>query len=319
MGKVYIYMTQKSYGEQLAWFITSRHNPDMTVELLTEIKEKAVFNRQDYLISDYREMAGKLDCHVVRMVKTPEDAGDNAIFMYQSKEKVYQELLRITGAEQKEKSREQKKGGTKLISVFSPEGGDAKTVLALQTARRLAQGEKVLYISLCGFPAFSCEAFLKDNEGRYGLSEVMLSAGGSMFVEKLKELAFPLEQIWMVVPVKHFKDLLDFSLEDVQNFLEGLKAQTEFSAVVLEMGQLFEYTFDILGGADQVHVPKEPGFFAAVKRHVLQQYCVLEGQEALWNRIQFEEIQEQMPMDEYEVRQLLRGESEVSEDEKQGG
>ncbi len=319
MGKVYIYMAQRSYGEQLAWYITGRHNPDMTVELLTEIKEKTVFNRQDYLISDYREMAEQVDCHVVRMVKLPEEAGDNAIFMYQGKEKVYRELLRITGTGQKENKREPGMAKTKLVSVFSPEGGDAKTVLALQTAKQLAEKENVLYISLCGFPAFSCEEFLKENKIGYGLSEVMLGAGGSMFGERLKELAFPVEQIRMLVPVKHFKDLLDFSLEDVQKFLEGLRAQTEFSAVVLEMGQLFEYTFDILADADQVYVPREPGFFAAVKRHVLEQYCILEGQEALWDRIRFEEIKDQMPMDEYEVRRLLRGESGVSEDEKQGG
>ena len=319
MGKVYIYITRKSYGEQLARFITGRHNPDLTVELLTEIKDVEAFDRQDYLLTDYRETANMPECHVVKMVRTPEEAGVQAIFMYQSKEKVYQEILRITGTDQKEKREKRVRGDTKLIAVLSPEGGDTGTVLALETARQLAETEKVLYISLCGFPIFSCQEFLPEGKVTYGLSEIMLSAGGTLFADKLKELAFPLEQIWMLVPVKHYKDLLDFSPDDVKNFIEGIKKQREFGAVVLEMGQMFEYTFDLLANADPVYVPKESGFFAAVKRHVLQQYCILERQEALWDRIQFEEVKHRLPENEEAVRRLLSGENGVSEGEKQRG
>lgn len=317
MIKVYIHMARRSYGEQLAWFITGKHNPELLVELLTEIKEGMIFDREDYLVTDCGESGQKPECHVVKMVKKPEEAGDNAIFMYQSREEVYQELLRVTETGEKEKKC--KLGGVKRIVVFSPEGGDEKTVLALQTAGNLAKKEKVLYISFSGFPVFFGTEFREGSENvGTGLAEVMMSAGGDGFGSRLKELAFPFEKIWILMPANHFKDLLDFSMEDVLKFMEGLKEQTEFDAVVLEMGQLFEYTFELLACADEVLVPEAPGFFSAIRRHVLQRYCRMERQEALWERMQFIPMKRRMPTEESEVKELLSGESGVNWDGKPG-
>lgn len=303
--KVYICMENQGYGERLAKYIAEQHNPCMEVELLTEIKDKTEFDRQDFVVSDKEKILAGLNCQKVQMMKQAAD-GERKIFMYQSRADIYRRLLHIIGSEPMESGSQGEKAGPKIICVFSPEGGDAKTLLALGRAVERAVGESVLYISLCGFPTFFQEEIRVDPElGREGVSELLLSESSSIFCEKLEKLAFALGNISMIAPAGHYKDLLDFSREEVQKFMQHLKEQALFDVVMIEMGQLFEYTFDLLDQADEVIIPAETGFFAAVKRHVLHEYCLMEGQEALWNRMKFEEVSAPVKTDMEAVRELL--------------
>lgn len=311
MGRIRIRICMKNseYGMKLARYMSGRHNADIEVELLTDWKDKTEFEREDVVLSDDGEYLDRLSCRSIRMVRTPEEQGERCIFMYQKRELLYEELLKKMGIGQKQEYRE---GDKQIVAVFSPEGGDDKTVLALTYASGLSQGHAVLYVNFCGFPALFEGAFERGDKEEYpGITELMLKENTQSFVECLKQAAYPLGNIHVVKPVDHYKDLLDFSIDDLRRFMKNLRDQTVYDKVVLEVGQIFEYTLDLLEFADEILIPKEEGILAAVRRSVLQRYCNMEGRSELWKRIRFEENKANKPETESDVMILVGGEGDI--------
>ncbi len=318
MGKssIFICLTDLDYGSRLARYINSQCTCSMEAEILTEWSDKTDVGNEDIVLSDDPEILKDLQCQAALLVQTPEEQGKNKIFMFRSREEIYNDLLDLTGT---------KKGQAgippnerRIIAVFSPEGGDGKTLLALTRAGELSCKKKVLYISLCGFPVFFDPSWTEENGGRDvsfspGIAELMLRAEDESFGQELENMAFPLGKIWSVRPVSHYKDLLDFSPEDISKFMKGLKRQSVFETVVLELGQIFEYTLDLITYADQILIPKETGILAAIRRNVLQRYCEMEGKAELWERMIFQEIDLFIPREKKELLRLIGGEVEADE------
>lgn len=307
--KIFICMTDLDYGSRLARYLTSQYNSGIEVELLTGRKDKADVGDGDIALSDDPKILEDLQCQTVLFVKTPEEKGKNKIFMFCSREEIYNELVKLTGTrEGNNRNRPQKESG--IIVVFSPEGGDEKTLLALKRAGELSRNKRVLYLSLCGFPVFFDPSWKDESGGRDinfspGITELMLRAEGEDFTQELENMAFQLGKIWSIAPVSHYKDLLDFSRDDICRFMKGLKEQSMFEAVVLELGQIFEYTLDLMTYADQILIPRESGVLAAIRRNVLQRYCGMEGKPQLWERMTFEETEFSIPKKKEELLRFI--------------
>lgn len=302
--KLYIYSGNIRYGEKLSRFISGRHNPDFDVELLTELKDKIELERDACVVTDDEDACKRLQCQVIRLVKVPEAAGEHNIFMYQGGDQIYRRIMHITG-----RSASESQDGLsipKVVCIFSPGESDEKTVFALRTALDQAERGTVLYMSLCGFPVFFGEEMGDEPQvRREGISELMLCADPDIFQEKLSQLAFPLGRLMALAPAGHFRDLLDFTAEEVRNFMTHLRQQTLFDVVVIETGQLMEATFSLLSEADAVFVPKEPGVFGEVRRQVLRDYCAREGQEELWRQFRFFPVTDTMPLGWQQIRRML--------------
>lgn len=285
--KLYIHIKENGYGEKLMRFVAGQQNPYIEVELLTEMKEKTKFERNEFLVSDDPEVLQGSGCNTVQIVKSLDEEAGNNIFMYQNREKIYEKLLEAAGAAEW-KRKEKRNAETKVICVFSPGGGDERTALALYKARKSAEQAKVLYISLCEFPVFAGESFGERSDvSKAGLSELISCAGSSTFEEKLKELVFQKGHIWMVAPAENYKDLLDYPVQEMMQFMQKMKEQKAFNIVIFEIGRLFEYTLEFLAEADEVFVPEETTFFAGIRRALFKQYCIREGWEKLWERVRF--------------------------------
>lgn len=313
-SKIFICMTDLDYGSRLARYLTGRYNSGVEVELLTGWRDKADVRDEDIVLTDDPKISGNPDGQIVLFVKTPEEQGKNKIFMYRSREEIHRELLELTGKKEalNRNISPQERG---IIVVFSPEGGDEKTVLALKRAGELSRNKRVLYISLCGFPICFNSLLEKEGSGRdkdvsSGLTDLMLRTEGKDFTQGLEDAVFQLGKIWSVTPASHYKDLLDFSLEDIRRFMRGLKAQEMFEVIVLELGQIFEYTLDLMVYADQILIPRESGILAAIRRNVLQRYCGMEGKPELWERMTFEESDSSLPETEEELLYLIGAEGD---------
>ncbi len=312
--KIFIFMTDLDYGSRLAKFLTSQYKSGIEVELLTGWGDKADVREEDIALSDDPKKLENLNCQTVLFVKTPEEKGKNKIFMFRSREEIYSHLLELTGTKEGYKGNSPPKENG-IIVVFAPEGGDEKTLLALKRAGELSHNNRVLYISLCGFPVFFDPSW-KDGSGERdikfspGITELMLRAEGEDFTQELENMVFPLGKIWSITPVSHYKDLLDFSLEDICKFMRGLKAQSMFEAIVLELGQIFEYTLDLMTYADQILIPRESGVLAAIRRNVLQRYCGMEGKPELWERMTFEETDFSIPKKKEELLRFIEREED---------
>ncbi len=300
--RVFVCTQNETYSERFVRYAASNAHPDIQIEQLTEITDKTVFQESDVVVCDDLKKLNQLACHKILIVRQREEETEETIFMYQNRETIYQRLLQIVGA--------QNLGEVpKVMCVFSPEGGDEKTLLALERAIELGKSRRVLYVSLCGFPIFFREEIsITPHGAEQGVAELFLCTKVEEFERKLDELSFSMGCIDMMPPVEHYKDLLDFSKEEVNCFMKHLQEQTRYDVVVLEMGQLFEYSFELLGGASCVLVPQEPGFLAKVRRHVFQEYCRREGKEQVWERLEVVPVSFPRLEDLEEVNRIFFGE-----------
>lgn len=311
-AKLYIYAKNADYGEKLMRFLASRHNAGIDVELLTGIKDKEELERDAYLISDDEDAWEKINCRVIRLKATPGTVGKDEIFMYQSGPEIYRQILNVTGAAAQEIRQGEALSVPKVVCIFSPGESEEKTVFALRTAFERAERGTVLYMSMCGFPVmFEQESGEEVRVGQKGLSELMLCTDLCIFEEMLDELSISLGKLSVIAPAEHFRDLFDFTREEAMRFMEHLGKQTRYDTVVIETGQLLEFTFSVLAAADAVLVPQEPGVFAKAKRRLLKEYCERDGEDELWNRFQFVPVCACMPSSWDEIRHILYGEDET--------
>lgn len=282
MSRIRVFMCTKNqkYSERIVRYATARTHPDIQFQLLTEIRDQTEFRENDVVVSDDYKKLNQLECHRILMVRQREEENEEQIFMYQDRESIYQSLMKKIGIHGEVEI-------PKVMCVFSPEGGDEKTRLALQYAMEYGKTKKVLYISLCGFPVFFRREVSLTPEGIWqGVSELFLCTSQKEFDDRLKEISFSMGRIDMVSPVEYYKDLLDFSRKEVNQFTQYVKQQELYDVVIVEMGQLFEYSFDLMCCAQRVLVPKEPGFLAEVRRHVFREYCRREGKEEILDRME---------------------------------
>ncbi len=304
MGRIRVFICTKNqkYSERIVRYAVAKSHPDIQFEQLTEITDKTELRETDVVVTDDQECLQRLRCHKILIVRQREEEEKECIFMYQDRESIYQRLLQILEVNQLGEI-------PKVTCVFSPGGGDEKTLLALQRALELGKSRRVLYISLCGFPVFFRREISPTPIGvKLGVSELFLCTKQEEFEGRLMELSFSMGCIDMIPPVEHYKDLLDFSREEVCRFMEHLKRQTVYDTVVLELGQLFEYSFELLSCAECVLVPKEPGFLAEVRYYVFGEYCRREDKEEVWHRLQQVPVSFPCLKDLEEVNQIFFGE-----------
>ena len=202
------------------------------------------------VISDDTEVLEHVGCQTVTLVSSPEAEGKREIFMYQRAEDIYRQILSLTGIPVRKEARDPELTVPKVTCVYAPGESEEKTVFALRTAIDRSERGSGLYINLCGFP-------LLFREEQEGISNLMLCNELEVFEERLRELAFSAGQISVLAPAGHFRDLFDFSQEEVRRFITYMKQQTLYEAVVIELGQLFDFSFVLLAEADAVLIDRK--------------------------------------------------------------
>ncbi|MCI9420171.1 MAG: hypothetical protein HFG32_09190 [Eubacterium sp.] len=326
--KLVICTRQKEYGEKLLRFLSTQHNPYVEAELLTGdaeemigiIVEKTRMDQEVCVISDDPDVLRRIECQTIALVTEPEKEGTHEIFMYQRATDIYRQIIKLTGARIRDPANETGLSVPKVTCVFSPGESEEKTMFSLRTAMDRSERGSVLYISLCGFPVLFQENMEQPQPGGVeGISNLMLCNGLEEFEKKLRESVFLAGMVSVLAPAGHFRDLFDFSQEEMKRFIRHLKQQTLYEAVVIEMGQLFDFTFVLLSDADAVLMPKEPGILAERKRQVFCEYCKRESQEAVWERIKLVPVSVYRPVKWEEIRQILGAMEEERERERDGG
>ncbi len=299
--KIYIYTKNKNFGERLARFVAVQHNSHVPIEFLTEITDSRKFQRNDILVCDEGAVPMETGCRKVQFVCRRGKQKDDEIFIYQSREALYRQLLGLAGT-----------GGCvaevcepKTICVFSP-GGSGLAAIRLAIERAAAQN--VLYVNLCEFPVIDfkeCDPGVK--HGGPGVSELFLCTEQEEFQARLEQLSVPAGPVHMVLPVEHYKDLLDISPDEAVRFMEHVRRQTQFGAVILEIGQMFEYTLELMAAAERIVISDETGFLAEGRRKTFQRYCRREGKEVVWERAEFIPAEREVPENAGEIRRFIYG------------
>ena len=285
----YIYLRDREYAIRFLTYFRQKLPKYMEIKMISEKGEAMEIAEGSIVISDNKRFLEEIGKSGIFLSESPVTDSENEIFKYQKRTAIWKSFCKIVGQTGDEEQKTVRKKG--ICCVFSPEGGEEKTRLALQEAMESAQQAKVLYISMCGVPVFFPEELTETPSlSHRGLAEWILAVQNEKNNEALEKLVYLHGKISILAPVAHYKDLLDFTKEEIENMMEGLQKQTLFDRVILEVGQFFEYTFDLLDYADEIIMPLEDGFLAAIRRHVLREYCFAEKRESIWDRITFCEV-----------------------------
>lgn len=288
-----LYLEDVQYGRRLLRFLMGKKNPRLHPELIT-VKEKIKMRKG----SKDEAVAILTDCieieedekHKVIYLCSEQDAKQKKIFQYQKAEEIYRILLTYLDIS----PRGQTSGNTKesgiekgIFCVFSPEGTE-RTAFAVTLSQYLGQQGNCLYLNLSGFPVFF-EEELKEEPSfeRKGLAELLFLVHQDNFETLCRELQEPFGSACMLSPVTNFKDLLDCSMEDWGALFDNLLSKCGYDSIVIEMGQLFEYTLDLLGRADRIFIIREEGLCESIRAAVFRQYCRVEKKEALERRVEY--------------------------------
>lgn len=292
---LYIYVRDEDYGRRLHRLINSRRLTGVKVELVTKPekihKSVSKSTRVTVLtdIKDYQQSEG-VECIFLSDV----DDG-SGIFQYQKGENLYRDLLVKLGVDRTNEVRTDDSMGeiAGVYAVFSPNPSDA-TMAASVLSQLLGSYGKCIYLCMSGFWCF-CGDAANDEKSIFstvkseyrmsekeGLSYAMFSLERNNFKELINKLKVPLGNSDMLYPVNHFTDLLDCKARDWQTLFERLRKECGYECIVVDMGQLFEFSFEVLAGVDYPIYIKEKGFCGDLYEKIFRYYMELEdGKEAI--------------------------------------
>lgn len=280
--KIALYSQNKTYGKRLFHYFEGKKNRYMKFYLATgqeglmKILEEQI---DGVLIDEDLQSEFPLLPNPVWLTNE-EKEGDNKIFMYQSAGRIYTRIQEIF-------LKETVCNKQLMTCVFSPEGSKDKTEFALSICKERMEKGPVIYLSLSGFPVIFGENLVERPElSELGMSHLIFTMSERDFKEQLAQCSFFYEGIQVITPFWHYKDLLDIDFVDLQHFFELVAKTRPEASIVIEMGQIFEYTFEVLELADEILIPMSAGIFDQIRLNVLRGYCRLEGKETLAERFQ---------------------------------
>lgn len=280
-----LHFRETEYGRRMLRFLATKKNPFLYPELVTD-KERLLTrvgtDTQKIVVLTDREEIKEDGKRKVIYLSERKETKSNSIWQYQKADSIYTQIMELLDIQEEKKETE--KG---VYGVFSP-GGREGAVLAIALAQYFGKKGNCLYMSLSGFPLIfngkweSEPTFFKNN-----LGTLLFALNQEDFLLLLQENKIEFGTCSMLAPMRHYKDLLDCSLEDFETLFRRIHEEGNFDYVVVEIGQLFEYTLDILQLCKRAFVMKEQGISGELDEAVFHEYCRLEKKDNLREQVTF--------------------------------
>jgi hypothetical protein len=160
--------------------------------------------------------------------------------------------------------------------------GGGGTALAVLLSQYLGKFGTCLYLNLTGFPLYYGERLQEPPDfGEQGLGELLFCMEGEELSLRMEKLAKPFGSANMIAPFPHFKDLLDCGAGEWRGLLQRLRTECGYDSIVMEAGQLFEYTLELLEESEYACILESAGRCGRIRTEVFRRYCRLEQKEEL--------------------------------------
>lgn len=285
-----LYLHDEKYGKRLLRYLAGKKNPVLYPELVTvrERIEKRTASEAEELVvltddAGIREDSKRKVIYLSREM----GKGKRKIYRYQKASGIYQDLMELLELKPMAKApclpekRETQQG---IFCLLDPEGGGS-AALAVFLSQYLGKRGKCLYLNLTGFPLYYGET-LQENPDFHtkGLAELLFCMNRRELKEEIKKLVKPFGCADMIPPFPHFKDLLDCGAKEWNGLLPRIRAECGYDNIVLEVGQLFEYTLDIMDQCEYPCLIRGTGLCGRIRTAVFRQYCRIEKKERLLDR-----------------------------------
>lgn len=275
-----LFTRDEAYGKRLLRFLAGKKHPSIYPELITEkeqlVSKNELEDKELVVLTDYAGIKEN-DRRKVIYLSGENDRTKNKVFMYQKADSLYRELLDILRLRQNTGGVPVKKG---LFCLLDPGGGSSS--LAVLLSQYLGKQGKCLYLNLTGFPLYYGSELREQPEfSERGLGELFFCMDEEHLAEHAEALARPFGYARMMAPFPHFKDLLDCGIREWDSLLLRLRTECGYDSIVIELGQLFEYTLGLMAQSEFPCLIESPDLCGRIRTAVFRQYCRLEQKESL--------------------------------------
>jgi hypothetical protein len=282
-----LYLKDEKYGKRLLRYLSGKKNPLLHPELVT-LKERidmrtASESEELAVLTDYAGVQENNGRKVIYL-SAEADKSQKKILKYQKAAGIYKavlELLELNPVPEVRAVKEPEGRSGGIFCLLDPEGTGA-AALAVLLSQYLGKQGKCLYLNLTGFPLYYGEKLQeKPDFSAKGLGELLFCMDREELAERMERLVKPFGSAQMLAPFPHFKDLLDCGAGEWRGLLQRLQAECGYDSIVMEAGQLFEYTLDLMEQSDYAYLLESSGICGRIRTEVFWQYCRLEQKEGL--------------------------------------
>ncbi len=282
---IYVCTEDIVYGKRLLQYITGRSEPYIEFGLLTSFEKwesiKKNKNVIGLFIDDNSGMGREppdFKGKTIILTASGKHSKPNSIFKYQKAESIYQEIIKkfqiadIRSAQSIETK--------EVIIIFAPKRGNGGLSFLTHEINANPHNKNSIYMNLSSLPfALSGIPFRPENTS--GLSELILALEEESFHERVKECVCSYAGVDMIPPVRHYKDLLDIKINDLQLLISRLQQECGYQTCYIECCELYEFTLPLFASADRIHMihfTKEEGY------ELMKHYLKTEGIDSLEER-----------------------------------
>lgn len=282
-----------SYACKLTEYLNDRKTTPFEVQAFTNVESLETFakeNEIEILLISTRAMCNEIkELPVQRTIilsegETLEDLEEYPfVYKYQSSDQLLSEVMEyyaadhprlhfLTAASHK----------TKLYAVYSPIGRTRKTFFSLALGEILGEQKKVLYVNMESFSGFE-ELF--GTTYRMDLSDLIYFSRQkeSSFIYRLNSVVQRFHELEYIPPALSPADIRDVTGEEWLNFFDELIEYGDYDVIILDLSELTEDLFQLLGRCDQIYMPIQEDIMSRAK---LAQY------DKLLHMLELEELHE---------------------------
>ncbi len=280
-----VYDPEEAYTLKLVEYARTRKNMPMQVNgfsdaaALLDYTEKHAVNVLLIRPDKETDLLRKVKAEKILLLEDGAEgentAGYPGVHKYQAAGSLLKEVMDCYSAERlSERPGEYARRNCGIYAVYSPAGGCRKTSFALTLSRILARDRAVLYLNLENHSALEeiigCRFEKSLSDFLYFLR---LDKPG--LVSRLSSFTLSFQNLDIAPPPDNYADVCAARGEEWLKFIDALKKETAYEAVVLDLGDGVCDLYDVLDTAVRIFVPlrddpvceaKYRAFLAAIGR-----------------------------------------------------
>lgn len=209
----------------------------------------------------------------------------SSILKYQSAENIMHEIFRVCDREEKMPEIGLEAGGKiEWIGVCSPIQHEMQMPFAVTMASMLSEQRKVLYLNLTGCSGFLATFRL---EGEHNLEDILVKIRQKrLTAQGFFRSVYQSETLFYIPPVTNPEHLYQMSREEYFLLLHFLEQETDFEAVVLDIGGVIPGFFEVLEHCSEVYAVMKNGPYPECRRAEFEDALQKGGLQKLAERIQ---------------------------------
>lgn len=280
---------EEGYAARLMEVFNSRNRMGFQAEMFTGVNSFLEYSRKhpvEILLVGESLMERALEALAAMVIVISEGAKAaeleqyRIVYKYQSSEMIIRRVMEFYALEGKSPN-QLYKGNVKLYGVYAPQGRGCNSCFAWNLAKQFSRDQSVLYISLTAF-SDKKELYVPEKE----LADIMyyVRHGFDNLIYMVGSVVIGLEGIDCMPPVKSVEDLIHVPCEDWLKILQVISTQSNYEAVVVEVGECVQQFYRVLDYCTEIYMPFVPKFKNMAIWEVCKEYFKRMGAEDVWNR-----------------------------------